>query len=851
VALSIYRCISGTRLVVALASLIVIYITPCWAQRDLAGAAELRLSLERLNVVGSVLMIAAHPDDENTALLAYFARGSKLRTGYLSLTRGEGGQNLIGTEQGDELGILRTQELLAARRIDGAEQFFTRAIDFGFTKTPQEAFEKWGHDKILSDVVWIIRRFQPDVIVLRFTGTARDGHGQHQASAILGKEVFSAAADPKRFPEQLRWVQPWQATRLVWNAFAFTKEQEEQLSKIKDKMMVDPGEYDPVLGHSYAEIAGMSRSMHRSQGMGAAERPGSAKNYLVMVAGEPATKGLFDGIDLTWNRVPGGAAVGKMLAEAAAGFDAGHPDKTVPLLLKAKKLLAELHQPVVDVKRRQLDETIALCSGLWLDATSDKFAVVPGGALKFRVTTLNRERIATQVESVTVDGIATATAKDADSSALPFNEPKTFSLAVTIPGTEPFSQPYWLREPKQGEAYTVPDQLLIGLPENPPLFRAHFHLRIESQDIEEERPVVYRYIERAQGERTRPVVVEPPVALQWPQTALLFPSASARSVELQVRTNVPEATGEVRIQAPAGWNVTPGAQDFRLSDAGLEASRSFRVTPPASDNQAVLQASATVGGRNISVGMETISYPHIPTQVLFPPVKTQLVRADVQLLAKTIGYVMGAGDEVPEALRQLGADVVLLGPSELGHGSLQRFDAIVTGVRAYNTRPDLRANQERLLEYVKGGGTLVVQYNFPALGGPGADPNGVDPNLAHLGPYPIIEGLDRVTVEDAPVQLPNAASPLLHKPNEITPQDFRGWIQERGLYFASKWDSRYQPLFETHDPGEKPLLGGTLYTRYGKGAYVFTAFAWFRELPAGVPGAFRIFSNLLSAGKTL
>jgi LmbE family N-acetylglucosaminyl deacetylase len=831
--------------------LIVIYITPCWAQRDLAGAAELRLSLERLNVVGSVLMIAAHPDDENTALLAYFARGSKLRTGYLSLTRGEGGQNLIGTEQGDELGILRTQELLAARRIDGAEQFFTRAIDFGFTKTPQEAFEKWGHDKILSDVVWIIRRFQPDVIVLRFTGTARDGHGQHQASAILGKEAFSAAADPKRFPEQLRWVQPWQATRLVWNAFAFTKEQEEQLSKIKDKMMVDPGEYDPVLGHSYAEIAGMSRSMHRSQGMGAAERPGSAKNYLVMVAGEPATKGLFDGIDLTWNRVPGGAAVGKMLAEAAAGFDAGHPDKTVPLLLKAKKLLAELHQPVVDVKRRQLDETIALCSGLWLDATSDKFAVVPGGALKFRVTTLNRERIATQVESVTVDGIATATAKDADSSALPFNEPKTFSLAVTIPGTEPFSQPYWLREPKQGEAYTVPDQLLIGLPENPPLFRAHFHLRIESQDIEEERPVVYRYIERAQGERTRPVVVEPPVALQWPQTALLFPSASARSVELQVRTNVPEATGEVRIQAPAGWNVTPGAQDFRLSDAGLEASRSFRVTPPASDNQAVLQASATVGGRNISVGMETISYPHIPTQVLFPPVKTQLVRADVQLLAKTIGYVMGAGDEVPEALRQLGADVVLLGPSELGHGSLQRFDAIVTGVRAYNTRPDLRANQERLLEYVKGGGTLVVQYNFPALGGPGADPNGVDPNLAHLGPYPIIEGLDRVTVEDAPVQLPNAASPLLHKPNEITPQDFRGWIQERGLYFASKWDSRYQPLFETHDPGEKPLLGGTLYTRYGKGAYVFTAFAWFRELPAGVPGAFRIFSNLLSAGKTL
>jgi hypothetical protein len=740
---------------------------------------------------------------------------------------------------------------LAARRIDGAEQFFTRAIDFGFTKTPQETFEKWGHDKILSDVVWIVRRFQPDVIVLRFTGTPRDGHGQHQASAILGKEAFFAAVDPKRFPEQLRWVQPWQAKRVVWNAFTFTKEQEAELAKVPNKMMVDPGAFDPVLGHSYAEIAGMSRSMHRSQGMGAPERPGSAKNYLVMVAGEPATHSIFDGIDLTWNRIPGGAPIGQILAEAAASFDAEHPDKTVPLLMKAKKLLAELHQPTVDLKRRELDETIALCSGLWLDATADKYGVAPGGALKFRVTALSRERLATQVESVNVDGLASAMAKDRDSSALPFNEPKVFSLAVTIPATAPLSQPYWLREPKQGETYTVADQLLIGLPENPPLFRAHFHLRIESQNVDVDRPVLYRYIERAQGELTRPLVVEPPVALQWPQPALVFPSASSRSVELQLKTNVPDAAGQVQIQAPTGWNIAPAAQDFRLSGDGLEASRSFHVTPPSGNDKGILQANATVGDRTISAGMETISYPHIPTQVLFPPVKATLVRTDVRLLAKTVGYVVGAGDEVPEALRQLGADVVLLSSSDLGHGNLGRFDAIVTGVRAYNTRPDLRANQERLLEYVKEGGTLVVQYNFPELGGPGADPNAADPNLAHIGPYSITEGRDRVTVEDAPVNLPNPNSPLLHKPNEITPRDFEGWVQERGLNFASKWDSHYQPLFETHDPGEKPLLGGTLYTRYGKGAYVFTAFSWFRELPAGVPGAFRIFANLLSAGKTL
>src|SRR5271166_5503889 len=338
----LYRCISGARLVIAALTLSVIYITPSGAQRDLSGTAELKLSLARLNVVGSVLMIAAHPDDENTALLSYFARGCKLRTGYLSLTRGEGGQNLIGSEQGDELGVLRTQELLAARRIDGAQQFFTRAIDFGFTKTPQEAFEKWGHEKILSDVVWIIRRFQPDVIVLRFTGTTRDGHGQHQASAILGKEAFAAAADPKRFPEQLHWVQPWQATRLMWNPGAFTKEQREEVEKMPNRISVDPGDYDPVLGHSYNEIAGMSRSMHRSQGMGAAERKGSARDFLVTQAGPVATKDIFDGIDISWNRVPGGAAVGSVLADAARTFDPEHPDRIVPLLLKAQNAMAAL-----------------------------------------------------------------------------------------------------------------------------------------------------------------------------------------------------------------------------------------------------------------------------------------------------------------------------------------------------------------------------------------------------------------------------------------------------------------------------------------------------------------------------
>jgi hypothetical protein len=684
------------------------------------------------------------------------------------------------------------------------------------------------------------------VIVLRFTGTARDGHGQHQVSAILGKEAFSAAADPKQFPEQLRWVEPWQAKRLMWNTFAFNRQQEQEAAKLPNQIVVDPGDYDPVLGHSYAEIAGMSRSMHRSQGMGASERRGSAKNFLVAVAGEPASRDTFDGIDISWNRIPGSGPAGQVLAEAARTFDPQHPEKTVPLLIKARKLLAELHHPVVDAKRRDLDEAIALCSGVWLEATADKYAAVPGGTLKLSAMAINRQQLPVEAESVEVDGLAQASAKAEKPGALPFNEPKVFTLSVTVPATARLSQPYWLREPKQGDTYTVPDQLEIGLAENPPLFQAHFHLRIESENIEVVRPVVHRYVERSQGELTRPVIIEPQVALQLPETALLFPSGSAKSLELQVRANVAGVDGSVGIQAPAGWTVTPASRDFRLANARQEAPLSFRITPPSADAKGFLEVTAKVGDQTPGVGMQVINYPHIPPQVLFPRAKTELVRADVRVLAKTVGYVMGAGDEVPEALRQLGAAVVLLSADDLARGDLSRFDAIVTGVRAYNTRPDLRANQERLMEYAKNGGTVVVQYNTLDGGFGGGDPA----TVANIGPYPIKIGRDRVTVEEAPVEPLLADCPLLHQPNEISAKDFHDWVQERGLYFASEWDAHYLALFETHDPGEKPLKGATLYTRYGQGAYVFTAFSWFRELPAGVPGAFRIFANLLSAAKT-
>ena len=810
---------------------------PAPAQRDLAGAGRIETALDKLQVLGSVLYIGAHPDDENTALLAYFARGRKVRTAYLSLTRGEGGQNLIGAEQSERLGLIRTQELLAARRIDGAEQFFTRAIDFGYSKTAEETLSKWGREKILGDVVWVIRRFQPDVIVLRFSGTGRDGHGHHQASAMLAREAFAASADKSRFPEQLRYLEPWQAKRLLWNSFESGRE----------GLTVETGEYNPVLGYSYAEIGGMSRSMHRSQGFGAAERKGAARNYLTLVAGERAAKDLFDGVDLTWGRVPGGAAAGGILAEVSRTFRPEAPEKVVPLLLRARAAMAALRHPWAARKLAEIDEVMALAMGLWLDATSERAAVVPGSELQLTAVALNRSRLPLVLAGIRFEGAAQAPTIDVAQRALGYNESISYPAVWKVPAEQPYSQPYWLERPRQGDTYAVEDRELAGAAENPPVLSARFRLRLESTEFELTRPVAFRWVDRVRGELRRPLAVVPPVAVQVAPGLLMFPDAGGKKIEVQVRGNVAGIGGVVRLMMPPGWTARPAVREFQVSAAAERTSLPFEVTPPPGMARGEVRAVAEVKGHQISVGTDVIRYEHIPAQTTFPPASAELVRAEVRTLAHRIGYVMGAGDEVPQALAQLGCEVTLLGAEELAQADLGRFDAIVTGVRAYNTRPDLRASQARLLDYVAQGGTLLVQYNVLEGGFLAGDPSA----LEHIGPYPIRIGRGRVSVEDAPVTFPNPRHPLLMAPNEITARDFEGWVQERGLYFAAEWDPRYETLFESHDPGEPPQAGGMLVARHGKGVYIFTGYSWFRELPAGVPGAFRIFANLLSAGKVL
>ena len=796
-----------------------------------APAGDIYQALHRLNELGSVLLIAAHPDDERSELLAYFAKGRYMRAAYLSLTRGEGGQNLLGSEQGAALGVLRTQELLAARRIDGGEQFFTRAIDFGFSKSADESIRKWGRDQVLSDIVWIIRRYRPDIVMLGSSATVLGGHGHHQASAILGREACDAAGDPTRFPGQLRLVQPWKPASVVTAGFGGA-----------GSVQIDTSGYNPIIGYSYRQLATMSRGQHRSQGLGGMAIGGGmgggrgGRGGPPAAGGTPASPDVFEGIEHSWKRLSGGAAVDAILSQAIREFDWEHPENTIPLLVKARPLIAAMSDPLARIKLAELDETLARCAGIWADAQAAQGDVTPGSHVAVAVTVSPRLPVAVAVTAVHPEGVwnGAAWTNAGTDTAIP-------SFDLGVPAAQPYSQPYWLVKPTQAATYVVDDQMLVGLADTP-VEQMRIQLTVAGCPIELLRPIVYRYNDRLAGEKVRPLAVVPPVAVNLPLSpdlttnVMVFPSQAARRLQATMKANVANAEGTLQVAAPGGWRVAPQSQPFRLGETGDQQELSFEVTPPAGEANGTLHVSASVNGREIAAGVSTIAYAHIPQQMVFPPSDVKLVRSDIRVTVHRIGYIMGAGDEVPDALRQLGLEVTLLQEDDLRKGDFSRFDAIVAGVRSYNVRADLRKYHSRLMDYVTGGGTYVVQYQSAGA--------------QSFGPYPItIPGGNsyRVTVEEAPVTFPHPESPLLQKPNKIGPGDFDGWIQERGLMFSTQWDPHYETVLASGDPGENPLEGGELWTRYGKGTYVFTSYAWFRQLPAGVPGAFRLFANLLSA----
>ncbi len=791
-------------------------------------AVELKLALKKLTFLGSALYIAAHPDDENTALLTYLTKGRLIRAAYLSTTRGEGGQNLIGPEQGDLLGVIRTQELLAARRIDGAEQFFTRAIDFGYSKTSEEALRVWNKQEILSDMVWIIRKFRPDVIITRFSPTT-GGHGHHMASAILAREAFEAAGDSLQFEEQLRYTSPWKPKRLLFNVSRFQSPAFDSVNAIK----IDVGGYSPLLGRSYTEISGMSRSMHKSQGFGATQNRGTNINYFINTAGDSAKVDFFDGIDITWSRIKGGKEVGALLQSAYDAYVPENPSAIIPTLLKAYRAMEKLSDNAwVAIKRKELADIIRVCTGLWVDATSADFSATPGSELSITLSAINRSFVPMTLTSVSVSPLS----YDSDlHEPLLYNVPVNKPLKLSLPTAFPLTQPYWLSNKPEGGHYTISDRTLMFHPENAPALTVFFNLSIDTNSITIPVPVQYRWTDPVEGDMYRPLEIVPDVAVNLLERNFIFPSSGKRSIPVYLKSGEANVSGNLRIKLPEGWKADQHSIPFSFERKNEEQKFTFVVSAPSSATSGAFSIEAEIGNNIISKGMTTIRYPYLPMQTVFPAAEGTVQRLDLRHTKKNIGYIMGAGDAIPAALEQSGYTVTLLSDEDLSDRNLSSFETIIAGVRAYNTRPGLRTHQNRLMEYVKNGGTYIVQY--VTLQSKEAE---------NLGPYPFTVSRDRVSVEDAPVTF-DSKLPIFNIPNKLTTQDFEGWIQERGLYFADKWDSTYTAPLASNDPGEPSKSGGLLMANYGKGLFVYTGYSFFRQLPAGVGGAYRLFVNLIEA----
>jgi LmbE family N-acetylglucosaminyl deacetylase len=802
------------------------------------SAGELLLNIERLSVVGNVLYVAAHPDDENTRLLAYLANEKLLRTAYLSVTRGEGGQNLIGPEQGALLGLIRTQELLAARRIDGAEQFFTRARDFGYSKSADETLSIWGRDAVLADIVWVIRTFKPDLIISRFPPQGGETHGQHTASALLTVEAFRAAADPAFHPEQVKLAGTWQAKRLLWNRGFFNAPPSGELSGL---IKMDVGAYNALLGVSYGEMAAASRSMHKSQGFGAAPSRGPAFEYFELLAGEAARETIFDGLDLTWARVAGSANVARLVRSAREHFKPTSPHEVIPELLEAYGELQRLPgNPWKEQKQREIINAIIASGGVWTNATASDFNVVPGGDVKVTAVALNRSPAAIRVREIRFsDGSAVSMGK-----SLSPNQPLQTEQTLHIsPGTA-FSNPYWLTEAPDPGTFRVRDATLIGLPEESAPLRAEFVFSAGPHSFSVVRPISYKWTDPVEGERYRPAIIVPPLTINPEVSVLMFPDAKPKLLRVSVKSGKAGVTATLRPELPSHWRASPPAISLKLDKKGEEQEVTFEINPPTENpgqsSNGMARLVAEVDGKKLSKAYQQVDHSHIPIQTLFPEAQVKLVRFDLQRSKTNVGYIPGAGDEIPSALRQVGYQVTILVDELLRNQPLGAYDAIVVGVRAYNTNGRLPFYHRKLMDYVSAGGTIVVQYNTN---------NRLSRLPADIGPYPFEISQDRVTDEKASVifDLPN--HPVVQKPNKLGEHDFDGWVQERGLYFAGKWSDRYEAVLSMNDPGEPPKKGSLLVTKYGKGAFIYTGLAFFRQLPAGVPGAYRFFANLIAYGK--
>lgn len=868
------------------------------------GAVPAGLLLRQMDGVKRVLVIGAHPDDEDTSLLAALARGRGARAAYLSLTRGEGGQNLIGPELGEALGLVRTGELLAARRLDGAEQYFTRAYDFGYSKSVEETFRHWPRDSLLADVVWVVRTFRPQVLVSVFSGTPQDGHGQHQVAGILAREAFHAAGDPERFPEQLaRGARPWTPLKLYRRTFR---------DPDAATLRVPTGELDPLLGRSHHQVAMESRSQHRSQDFGTAQPGGPRASRLRLLerrVGAGPDTSLFAGVDTALASVardlPAAArvdlegAIAAYRAEvraARADLNALSPEAAAPALARALVALrraaglaaaaGQAGAPAAAVlreKERIAQEALLAASSVTWTLRSDDDLIVPGQAVTVTAELWNGGPYGVTVRHAGLEapegwgleetepppeprwpfGTDAPDEDDApdeeeagpagsgpDGPAVPPGRLDRRGFAVRPATDAPVSRPYYLREARAGDLYRWPDAPeLWALPREPPILRGFTVVELEVGGdpvaLRIERPVRYRGVDKARGESWRPVLVAPSLSVRLEPSILVWPTGAEGPRELTVALRWVEpgtAVGRVRLEAPEGWRAEPPVREVRLEGEGAAAALSYRIEksgPGAvpEGEHPIRAVAALSDGRRFSSGFRVIDHPHIDPWLHFREASAALRAFPVEVArGRRVGYVMGSGDDVPEAIRQLGMEVELLEPPRVESGAFGDFDVVVLGIRAYETRPELRRANHRLLEWVRRGGTLIVQYNKYEYEEGGFAPYRVAMSRPH----------DRATDETAPVSFLAPDAPAFRTPNRIGEADFDGWVQERGLYFLGEWEPPFVPLLSTADPGEDPKRGALLVAPVGEGVYVYTGLALFRQLPAGVPGAYRLFANLLS-----
>lgn len=805
------------------------------------NSVEIYNQILKLNFLGSVLYIAAHPDDENTRLISYFSNETKARTAYLSLTRGDGGQNLIGPQLRELLGVIRTQELIEARKIDGGEQLFTRANDFGFSKNPEETLEIWDKEKVLADIIFAIRKFQPDVIINRFDHrTSGNTHGHHSASAILSVESFAKANDPAVFPEQLSLVQPWQTKRQFFNpSWWFYGSKEKFAAADKSNFVtIETGVYYPSVGKSNQEISALSRSCHQSQGFGTTAVRYKETEYLEQINGDvlKGKSSVFEGMDTSWNRVKGGKPIGELLSKIISGFDFKNPSASIPDLVEAYSMMQALDENHwKPIKSEEIKNVIASCAGLYLEAGANIQEITPASLLLISVEAINRSPIAMQLTSLTTLPGSKNTPKNL---VLNNNVLQNIPLQMQLPAAIHYTQPYWLKEKGTEGMYTVADQKNIGIPDIIREVKVVFNMQINGVEIPFERTVIYKYNDKVKGEVYNYLDIVPDVTTSILDKVSLFTTTKKKYIAVKIKAGKEGVKGDLELELPKNWVVVPKSIPFSLDKTGKEQTVYFEVTPPNSQEEAIAKSVAIIDGKRYEEEQIIIDLDHITKQQVLRPAEAKFIRLDLKTNNERIGYIMGAGDDVPNSLRQMGYKVSLIHPEEISPEKLEAFDVVITGIRAFNTVEALANKLNILYDFVKSGKTMIVQYNTPDL-------------VYSIAPFNMHLSQDRVTDENAEVRFLAPNHPVLNYPNTITAKDFQGWKQEQGLYYPNSFDKAFTAILSSNDKGESPKNGALLIAPYGKGNYVYTGLSLFRELPEGVSGVYKILANIISLKNTV